>query len=752
MRLSVLTMVAVVAAVGMTVTTAAAASSQTISFAPVGPQTVGTEFPVSATSDIVGQVSIHGSISGQHSCTSVLRPAIPLFEDGSSIVKVDLSGDASPQPHLGEPIALTNAEVTVTTPADLLLQSYDFAILTNGETIPVAIDLALAGSHTVEGVHTYATIHSNVTLTIHDPDGVPGTGDESADPIAITASLPDTVWHPVDASQPVLFTEHSAVIAATIPIGDAQYVWSQTCAAAPSQVLLEVAGSPPAPTGLTVSFSSDTPTVCTVSGTTVTPVATGQCTIRASQPGDASFSAAPDVTQSFQINRGSQLWFGIAAVNPARYGSPPVDVEAIASLPVSFTSISPSVCSVSGTTTTEIVTTSMVTLLAGGLCTIEATQGGDSNWKPVTPAFRSFVVSYGVANLSPPSHTKFTRGSTIPVRFRLTDAHGHAIPDALAAGLGCSATVTFNGGTSACAVYEPALKLFVANIKTSPTLATGKSYPIAVRTVVGSTTVAFAALSVVADAGVSVNNTTRSGYWMLGAGGTVYAFGDAPKLGSASGPAVAISARTNGTGYWTVDAAGDVSHFGTATGHGGHPSLRAGESVSTISGTPSGNGYWLFTNRGRAFPFGDARFFGDMSAAALNGPIVASVATPTGRGYFMVGSDGGVFNFGDARFHGSTGNLHLNRPIVGISPTPDNRGYWLVASDGGVFAFDAPFRGSMGGTHLNQPINGLVAYGNGYLMVASDGGIFDFSDRRFAGSLAGNPPGAPIIGIAAFSV
>ncbi len=240
-----------------------------------------------------------------------------------------------------------------------------------------------------------------------------------------------------------------------------------------------------------------------------------------------------------------------------------------------------------------------------------------------------------------------------------------------------------------------------------------------------------------------------SGYWMLGANGTVYAFGNAARLGSASGPVVAIAARADGRGYWTVDAFGAVSHFGAAAGHGGHPSLRFGETVSTISATPSGNGYWLFTNRGRAFPYGDAHFYGDMSRIVLNRPVIASVATPTGHGYYMIGSDGGVFSFGDAHFHGSTGSMRLNRPIVGIAPTPDNRGYWLVASDGGVFAFNAPFHGSMGAAHLNKPVNGLVAYGNGYLMVASDGGVFDFSNKAFVGSLANNPPLAPIVGIAA---
>jgi fibronectin type III domain protein len=260
------------------------------------------------------------------------------------------------------------------------------------------------------------------------------------------------------------------------------------------------------------------------------------------------------------------------------------------------------------------------------------------------------------------------------------------------------------------------------------------------------------AFSVASKAITIVGSTSANGgYWMLGSDGKVYAFGDAAKLGNATGGAVAMTSRKDGKGYWVVNAAGKVSAFGRATFRGGNPALRAGESISTISATPTANGYWLFSNQGRAFGYGDAKFFGDMGRVHLNGPVIASAATPTGKGYYMVGSDGGVFTFGDAVFHGSTGNMHLNKPVVGISPTPDNKGYWLVASDGGVFAFHAPFRGSMGGKPLNKPVNGLVPFGNGYLMVASDGGVFNFSNKAFLGSLGGNPPSAPIIGITAFT-
>src|SRR5262249_13460155 len=57
-----------------------------------------------------------------------------------------------------------------------------------------------------------------------------------------------------------------------------------------------------ASSGLTVTFTTTT-TTCTVSGTTVHIAAAGTCTIRASQAGNASFNAAPDVDQSLVITQ-----------------------------------------------------------------------------------------------------------------------------------------------------------------------------------------------------------------------------------------------------------------------------------------------------------------------------------------------------------------------------------------------------------------------------------------------------------------
>jgi hypothetical protein len=267
----------------------------------------------------------------------------------------------------------------------------------------------------------------------------------------------------------------------------------------------------------------------------------------------------------------------------------------------------------------------------------------------------------------------------------------------------------------------------------------------------------------------------RSGYWMLGADGSVYAFGDVRDLGDVTSTlapwlpsgvlterAVDIDVSPNGRGYWIATDRGQVALCYASGGWACSPTWwsqtapspyppSTGSPVTSISVTPSGNGFWLFTEKGAVITYGDAKSFGALSDRILNAPIVDSVATPSGQGYYMVAADGGVFSFGDARFAGSTGDRKLNAPVRSLVPDGDGSGYWLVATDGGIFAFDAPFRGSMGATTLNKPVKGMIRYGDGYLMVAEDGGIFNFSDLPFAGSLGDNPPVHPIVSVAALS-
>jgi hypothetical protein len=116
----------------------------------------------------------------------------------------------------------------------------------------------------------------------------------------------------------------------------------------------------------------------------VTLDAGGACTIEATQAGNADYAAAPVVNQSFQVTKASQtITFGALSSQP--YGTP-VTISATASsgLAVVFYSLTPHVCTVSGTT---------VTLVAVGTCTIEATQAGNVDYAAATPVSQSFHVT-----------------------------------------------------------------------------------------------------------------------------------------------------------------------------------------------------------------------------------------------------------------------------------------------------------------------------------------------------------------------
>ncbi|HEY2970617.1 MAG TPA: FG-GAP-like repeat-containing protein, partial [Casimicrobiaceae bacterium] len=143
-----------------------------------------------------------------------------------------------------------------------------------------------------------------------------------------------------------------------------------------------------ASSGLAVTFSSLTTTVCTVSGSTVTIKAGGTCTIQAAQAGNGNYNAATSVSQSFMVAKANQT-ITFAALASKTFGATPFTVSATASsgLAVSFSSLTASVCTMSGAT---------VTLVAAGTCTIQAAQGGNGNYNAATNVSQSFTV--GVAN------------------------------------------------------------------------------------------------------------------------------------------------------------------------------------------------------------------------------------------------------------------------------------------------------------------------------------------------------------------
>ncbi|MCL8208189.1 MAG: peptidoglycan-binding protein [Actinomycetia bacterium] len=247
-----------------------------------------------------------------------------------------------------------------------------------------------------------------------------------------------------------------------------------------------------------------------------------------------------------------------------------------------------------------------------------------------------------------------------------------------------------------------------------------------------------------------------AGYWLVGADGSIYPFGNAKGFGSMAGkplnqPVVGMAVTPDQQGYWEVASDGGIFTFGDAGFYGsmgGHP---LNQPVVGMAATPDGKGYWEVARDGGIFTFGDATFYGSLGANPPPFPVVGMAATPDGRGYWLAAANGAVWAFGDAQNYGSMAGHPLNAPVVGIVATPDGRGYWLVARDGGVFTFgDAGFYGSMGGRPMNAPVVGLIrtADGQGYWLVGRDGGIFSFGDAHFFGSVPGlpKPAPAPVVG------
>ncbi len=199
--------------------------------------------------------------------------------------------------------------------------------------------------------------------------------------------------------------------------------------------------------GLTVSFTSNTPAVCTVSGSAVTTMMAGVCVITAAQDGDATYAAAPEVARSFQVTTG-QTPQTISFTLPPEVVATGVPVgqsvvlaaSAGPGLQVSFTSGTPAVCTVSGSTVLPV---------AGGMCTITATQGGSADYAPAPEAAQSFQVTTGQT----PQTISFTppTGATA------------SVPISLSASAAPGLEVSFTSGTPAVCTVSGSTVLPVAD-------------------------------------------------------------------------------------------------------------------------------------------------------------------------------------------------------------------------------------------------------------------------------------------------
>lgn len=269
-------------------------------------------------------------------------------------------------------------------------------------------------------------------------------------------------------------------------------------------------GTAPAPlvasstSGLTVSLASTTANVCTVSGTTLTLLAVGTCTVNASQIGNAGYAAATTVSRSFNVGAAPLLPQTITFASPGNQTllSVPAALAATSTslLTVSFTSATPSVCTVSGTT---------LTLVAVGTCTVDANQVGNGTFAAANTVSNAFAVAAAAQAIT------FTQ----PVNQTLPTATGPLVATSTS-GL----TVSFASTTTGvCTVSGTALTLVAVGTCIIDASQVGNATYAAAVTVQRSFVVAAAPIELFAnggfEGGAGVTPPTPAASWLQAANG-----------------------------------------------------------------------------------------------------------------------------------------------------------------------------------------------------------------------------------------
>jgi uncharacterized protein (TIGR03437 family) len=333
-------------------------ASQTITFGTLSNQTYGVS-PITLSASSTSSLTVSFASTTMSVCT-VSGTTLTVVGGGTCSITASQAGNAnySAASQVTRSFTVMQASQTIT-----------FGALSN-QTYGVS-PISLTGSSNSSLTLTYTSSTLSVCTVSGSTVTVVGVGTCS-----ITASQAGNANYSAASSVMQSFTVSQA--SQTITFGALS---NQNYGVSP----ISLTGT--SNSSLTLTYTSTTLSVCTVSGSTVTVVGVGTCSITASQAGNADYSAATSVMQSFTVSQGSQtITFG--SLSNQSYGVVPFTLSGSSnsSLALTYTSTTLSVCTVSG---------SLVTLVGVGACSITASQAGNADYSAATPVMRSFTVSQG---------------------------------------------------------------------------------------------------------------------------------------------------------------------------------------------------------------------------------------------------------------------------------------------------------------------------------------------------------------------
>ncbi len=433
-----------------------AKAAQTIAFAALPGKTYGTApFAISATASSGLPVSF---VSATTAVCTVSGATVTIVAGGTCTIQARQSGNgnfnAATSVNQGFAVAKAAQSITFAALAGRTYGNPPFAVsATASSGLAVTFTSTTTTVCTITG--STVTIKSGGTCTI--------TASQAGNTSYNTAPNVSQSFAVAKASQAIAF----AALA------------SQTYGVAPFTV------SATASSALAVTFSSLTTTVCTISANTVTIKSAGTCTVQAAQAGNTSYVAATPVSQSFAVAKAAQtITFG--ALADRAYGTAPFTVSATASsgLAVGYASLTTAVCTASGNT---------ITIRSAGSCSIQATQGGSTNFNAAISVSQTFAITPGAQTISFPAPGNQLLGNS-PLVLTATASSGLAVgflsltPAICVAGASSAsllsagtctvqATQAGNGSYSAAAPVTQSFVVIAAPQFSGPTAYTTGNYP-----------------------------------------------------------------------------------------------------------------------------------------------------------------------------------------------------------------------------------------------------------------------------------
>jgi hypothetical protein len=150
--------------------------------------------------------------------------------------------------------------------------------------------------------------------------------------------------------------------------------------------------------GLPLVYYSSTPFICSVGRDTgiVTALTAGDCIIRVDQDGSATYAPVEQVlTIPVYVDPAQTITFA-AAPTLNLYGITTVSASVASGLPITYSSLTPVICSVDATS-------GRVIDLSAGSCIVAADQPGNATYTPAPRATQTLVVAPGAGGTAAPA-------------------------------------------------------------------------------------------------------------------------------------------------------------------------------------------------------------------------------------------------------------------------------------------------------------------------------------------------------------